>query len=91
LQISDILDRRAETSAQIPNCFALRDQETEAHALGTQENLVVAKGAVEIISGSERPVTLNEGDAILFEADVPHSYRNLGNEEAILFLVMTHI
>jgi transcriptional regulator with XRE-family HTH domain len=65
--------------------------EAQAHALGTQENLVVAKGTVEIIPGSERPVTLNEGDAILFEADVPHSYRNLGNEEAILFLVTTHI
>jgi hypothetical protein len=33
----------------------------------------------------------NEGDATLFEADVPHSYRNPGTEEAILFLVMTYI
>ena len=32
-----------------------------------------------------------EGDAILFNADVPHSYRNLGAEEAILFLVMTYV
>jgi len=68
----------------------LHREEAEAHALGTRENLVVGKGSVEIVSGSERPVTLNEGDAILFEADVPHSYRNLGTEEAILFLVMTY-
>ena len=34
---------------------------------------------------------LNEGDAILFEADVPHSYKNLGMDEAVLFLVMTYV
>jgi transcriptional regulator with XRE-family HTH domain len=69
----------------------LHREDAEAHAPGTQENLVVAKGSVEIISGSERPVVLNEGDAILFEADTPHSYRNRGTDEAILFLVMTYI
>jgi transcriptional regulator with XRE-family HTH domain len=69
----------------------LHREDAEAHPPGTRENLVVAKGSVEIISGSERPVTLNEGDAILFEADVPHSYSNLGTEEAIVFLVMTYI
>lgn len=69
----------------------LHREDADAHAPGTRENLVVARGAVEVISGSERPVTLKEGDAILFEADVPHSYRNLGTEEAILFLVMTYV
>jgi transcriptional regulator with XRE-family HTH domain len=69
----------------------LHRENADAHAPGTRENLVVARGAVEIVSGSERPVTLSEGDAILFEADVPHSYRNLGTEEAILFLVMTYV
>jgi transcriptional regulator with XRE-family HTH domain len=69
----------------------LHREDAEAHAPGTRENLVVAKGSVEIISGSERPVVLNEGDAILFEADTPHSYRNRGTDEAILFLVMTYI
>jgi transcriptional regulator with XRE-family HTH domain len=69
----------------------LHREDAEAHAAGTRENLVVAKGSVEIISGSERPVVLNEGDSILFEADTPHSYRNRGTDEAILFLVMTYI
>jgi mannose-6-phosphate isomerase-like protein (cupin superfamily) len=68
----------------------LHYEEAEAHPPGTRENLVVAKGAVEITSGTDRPVTLSEGDAILFHADVRHSYRNLGTEEAILFLVMTY-
>ncbi|WP_425995013.1 helix-turn-helix domain-containing protein [Afipia sp. DC4300-2b1] len=69
----------------------LHRENADAHAPGTRENLVVARGTVEIIPGSGRPVTLSEGDAILFEADVPHSYRNLATEEAILFLVMTYV
>lgn len=69
----------------------LHREDAEAHAPGTRENLVIAKGVVEIIAGSERPVTLNEGDAILFEADVPHSYRNLGSEEAIIYLVVRYV
>ena len=57
----------------------------------TRENLIVAAGAVEIAVGKDRPHTLTEGDAILFEADVPHSYRNLGSSEAVLYLVMTYV
>jgi transcriptional regulator with XRE-family HTH domain len=66
-------------------------EDADAHAPGTKENLVVAKGSVEITSARERPVTLVEGDAILFEADVPHSYRNLTSSEAVLYLVMTYV
>ncbi|HEY0218521.1 MAG TPA: hypothetical protein VGC26_01965 [Afipia sp.] len=36
-------------------------------------------------------MTLNEGDALLFEADVRHSYRNLGGEEAIIYPVMRYV
>jgi quercetin dioxygenase-like cupin family protein len=36
-------------------------------------------------------VILAEGDAILFEADVPHSYRNLTSIEAVLYLVITYV
>ncbi len=70
---------------------AHHSEDAYAHAAGTRENLVVAKGAIEIIAGSERPHRLAEGDAILFEADVPHSYRNLGAAEAVLYLVMTYV
>ncbi len=66
-------------------------EDAQAHAPGTRENLIVAKGAIEIVAGKERPHALAEGDAILFEADVPHSYRNLGAVEAVLYLVMTYI
>ena len=64
-------------------------EEAEAHAPGTIENLVVAAGAVEIeVEGAREQ--LRAGDAIVFEADVPHVYRNTGDGEAAMFLVMTY-
>ncbi len=64
-------------------------EKAEAHAPGTTENLVVAKGSVEILMGAEVH-KLEAGDAILFEADQPHVYRNAGAGEAVLYLVMTY-
>jgi transcriptional regulator with XRE-family HTH domain len=65
-------------------------ERAEAHAPGTKENIVVAQGSVEIIVGKEAPVQLDEGDAVDFLADVPHSYRNLGVVPAVLYLVMSY-
>ncbi|MFZ5445926.1 MAG: helix-turn-helix domain-containing protein [Myxococcota bacterium] len=64
-------------------------EKAEAHAPGTLENLVVSKGQVEILAGSET-YELGTGDAILFEADQPHQYRNAGATEAVMYLVMTY-
>jgi transcriptional regulator with XRE-family HTH domain len=63
----------------------------EAHAPGTRENIIVNRGAIEVTVGQDRPVHLREGDAIVFEADVPHSYRNVEPIEAVLYLVMTYV
>jgi transcriptional regulator with XRE-family HTH domain len=64
-------------------------ERAEAHNPGTTENLVVAQGQVEIeVSGRREP--LDAGDAIVFEADVPHVYRNRGDRDAVMFLVMTY-
>jgi len=65
-------------------------EEADPHPPGTAENLVVTQGAVEISVGSEA-YRLNTGDAILFEADVPHSYRNIGAADAVMYLVMTYV
>ncbi|MEZ4363586.1 MAG: helix-turn-helix domain-containing protein [Kofleriaceae bacterium] len=64
-------------------------ERADGHAPGTSENLVVSSGAVEIDVGSERH-RLDAGDSILFEADSPHVYRNVGRGEAVMFLVMTY-
>jgi transcriptional regulator with XRE-family HTH domain len=64
-------------------------EKAEPHAPGTTENLVVAKGSVEILMGADIH-KLDTGDAILFEADLPHVYRNVGATEAVLYLVMTY-
>lgn len=66
-------------------------EDAEAHATGTRENLIVVAGVVEVTAGTDGPQILEEGDAIQFEADVPHSYRNLGPVEAVLYLVMSYV
>ncbi len=64
-------------------------ERADAHNPGTVENLVVADGAVEIeVSGKKEQ--LGRGDAIVFEADVPHVYRNRADRETIMYLVMTY-
>jgi transcriptional regulator with XRE-family HTH domain len=65
-------------------------EEADPHPPGTAENLVVTQGTVEISAGGDVH-RLQSGDAILFEADVPHSYRNVGGSEAVMYLVMTYV
>ena len=66
-------------------------ENAEEHAPGTIENLILIKGRLDIRVGHTASDVLAEGDAILFEADVPHSYRNLTDSEAIAYLVMTYV
>lgn len=64
-------------------------ERADAHAPGTAENLVVSTGTIEIDVGGETH-RLDAGDSILFEADSPHAYRNVGRGESVMFLVMTY-
>lgn len=64
-------------------------EKADPHPPGTVENLVVTSGTLELLAGPERHL-LATGDAILFEADVPHQYRNPGNVECVMYLVMTY-
>ncbi|MEZ4399145.1 MAG: XRE family transcriptional regulator [Kofleriaceae bacterium] len=64
-------------------------EEADGHAPGTSENLVVTGGTVEIDVAGETH-RLGAGDSILFEADAPHAYRNVGKGEAVMYLVMTY-
>ncbi len=65
------------------------EEKAEPHAPGTVENLVVSAGAVEVEVDGQRQA-LRAGDAIVFEADSAHVYRNAGEGEAVLYLVMTY-
>ncbi|HET7755083.1 MAG TPA: helix-turn-helix domain-containing protein [Anaeromyxobacteraceae bacterium] len=65
------------------------EERAEPHAPGTIENLVVSHGRVEIDVDGRRE-TLEEGDAIVFEAGAPHRYVNAGEGEALMYLVMTY-
>ncbi len=64
-------------------------EHADAHAAGTVENLVVAQGEVEIEAGKEKH-RLGRGDAFVFQADVPHVYRNTGKDKAVMYLVMIY-
>lgn len=64
-------------------------EESDPHAPGTVENLVVQSGSIEILVADERH-KLAAGDAILFDADRPHVYRNLGKTEAHMYLVISY-
>jgi transcriptional regulator with XRE-family HTH domain len=64
-------------------------EKADPHPPGTIENLVVTQGTLELAAGAERHV-LSAGDAILFEADVAHAYRNAGDAECVMYLVMTY-
>ena len=59
------------------------------HQSGTRENLIVTAGRLELEVAGER-FELGKGDAIIFTADVPHSYVNPGHEECWMYLVMTY-
>jgi transcriptional regulator with XRE-family HTH domain len=65
-------------------------EEADAHAVGTVENLVVVKGALELTVGSETQL-MSPADSIIFLADKPHSYRNPSTIELVAYLVMTYV
>ncbi len=64
-------------------------EEADAHRRGTTENLVVTAGRLQLDVGG-RSVAMGPGDAVLFRADVPHRYANLGAEPCVMYLVITY-
>lgn len=64
-------------------------EEADPHPVGTTENLVVTSGELELTVGKVRH-RLQTGDAIFFEADVPHAYRNPSSTPLTMYLVMSY-
>jgi transcriptional regulator with XRE-family HTH domain len=64
-------------------------EDADPHPAGTTENLVVTSGVLELTVDKARH-HLENGDAIFFEADVRHSYRNPGSHALTMYLVMSY-
>ncbi|WP_325169478.1 helix-turn-helix domain-containing protein [Azospirillum agricola] len=80
-------DRRVEFHEMLLHPQATEDR--TPHPAGTVEHLVVAMGRVEVTVGGARH-RLERRDAILFDADVPHAVHNVGDGDALLYLVLSH-
>jgi transcriptional regulator with XRE-family HTH domain len=57
------------------------------HRRGVVEYIVVERGSLKAILAEEEYL-LEEGDAIYFEADVPHRFENAGDGECSYYLVI---
>jgi transcriptional regulator with XRE-family HTH domain len=61
-----------------------------AHFKGARELLTVQRGTVRLRSGEEA-VELNAGDSSHYPADVAHSIKNIGQDDAAVFIVVTYL
>jgi transcriptional regulator with XRE-family HTH domain len=61
-----------------------------AHFEGARELLTVQKGSVRVTSGSDVE-ELRPGDSAHYHADVRHSIENVGDDDAVMFLVVTYV
>ena len=59
-----------------------------AHRKGVEEHIVVEKGELKATLGGEEYL-LRAGDALFFEADVPHRFDNAGRGECAYYLVIS--
>jgi transcriptional regulator with XRE-family HTH domain len=58
-----------------------------AHRRGFEEYLFVLRGKLKADIGKEQ-VLMNEGDSLYFQADVDHSFTNVGRGECQFFLII---
>jgi mannose-6-phosphate isomerase-like protein (cupin superfamily) len=65
-----------------------RTGDAPMHEPGARETVVVLAGAVAFFCDTDRH-DLNEGDAVTFDADLPHHFENPGKEEAVLLGVLS--
>jgi transcriptional regulator with XRE-family HTH domain len=61
--------------------------EFPSHRKGVEEYVVVEKGRLRAVLGGKVHL-LDEGDALYFEADVPHRFDNAGEGECSYYLVI---
>lgn len=59
----------------------------EPHLPGTEEYITVFTGSVEI-TVKDQVYQLQSGDSIRFFADVPHFYKNIGEDEVTMSMIL---
>jgi transcriptional regulator with XRE-family HTH domain len=60
------------------------------HFSGARELLTVQHGSVRVTSAADHE-ELTRGDSAHYPADQPHAIENIGNDEAVLYLVVTYV
>lgn len=58
------------------------------HEPGSRETALIERGSVELYCDGQR-YELSEGDCVTFDADLPHHFENLGEEEAAFLAVVS--
>jgi transcriptional regulator with XRE-family HTH domain len=71
------------------NVYGVGGGMTEPAQHEGEEFIHVQTGAIELTIGDEEPITLNAGDSAYYRADVPHFFRNIGDDEARFLGVTT--
>lgn len=61
--------------------------ESEPHLKGTTEFITIFTGKIEIDADGQR-FAVEKGESIRFKADTAHSYKNVGNESAMLHMII---
>jgi transcriptional regulator with XRE-family HTH domain len=65
------------------------ERRTDAHRTNSREALLVTAGTVTVSVGAGEPVSVSEGQSVMFRADEPHSYRN-DTDTAARFVLAVH-
>jgi len=66
-------------------------EQMERGPAGAWAHIAVAVGIVMVTIPGEDTVTLAAGDAMLFAADALHGLHNLGDEEAVVYMVLSSL
>jgi XRE family transcriptional regulator, regulator of sulfur utilization len=82
--------QRAEVSRHVlkPGAATGGPDDPPMHEAGSRETAVLTSGGLTLICAGTR-YELNEGDAVTFDADLPHRFENPGRAEARFMAVVT--
>jgi len=82
--------QRAEVSAHTlaPSAGTAGPGDPPIHEPGSRETAVVTAGKLRLVCDGT-PYDLDAGDAVTFDADLPHHFENAGKKEARFFAVVS--